>query len=59
MTSGQVTDGTVATEPSRIQHIWSLRERIAESLIADGYTYKSVVVYVMCLLVCGLVLYHL
>nr|XP_027232605.1 D-2-hydroxyglutarate dehydrogenase, mitochondrial-like isoform X2 [Penaeus vannamei] len=40
MTSGQVTDGTVATEPSRIQHIWSLRERIAESLIADGYTYK-------------------
>ncbi|KAK7079825.1 D-2-hydroxyglutarate dehydrogenase, mitochondrial [Halocaridina rubra] len=38
--SGIVTDGTVATEPSRMQHIWSLRERIAEALVKDGYTYK-------------------
>nr|XP_045618024.1 D-2-hydroxyglutarate dehydrogenase, mitochondrial-like isoform X2 [Procambarus clarkii] len=38
--SGIVSDGTTATEPSRMQHIWSIRERIAEALIVDGYTYK-------------------
>lgn len=38
--SGRVSDGTVVTEPSRMLHIWSIRERIAEALICDGYTYK-------------------
>ncbi|KAG7163479.1 D-2-hydroxyglutarate dehydrogenase, mitochondrial-like isoform X2 [Homarus americanus] len=38
--AGLVTDGTVATEPSRMHHIWSIRERIAEALINDGCTYK-------------------
>ncbi|XP_068231381.1 D-2-hydroxyglutarate dehydrogenase, mitochondrial [Palaemon carinicauda] len=38
--SGQVSDGTVATEPSRMLYIWSIRERIAEALIHEGYTYK-------------------
>ncbi|KAK4321554.1 hypothetical protein Pmani_007671 [Petrolisthes manimaculis] len=38
--SGLVSDGTVATEPSKMANIWALRERIAEALILDGYTYK-------------------
>ena len=40
MESGRVSNGTVATEPSRMMYIWSLRERIAEALIVEGYTYK-------------------
>lgn len=40
--SGIVADGTVASEPSRMLHIWELRERIAEALIREGYTFKSV-----------------
>lgn len=38
--SGIVDDGTVASEPSRMLHIWGLRERIAEALHHEGYTYK-------------------
>ncbi|XP_050723483.1 D-2-hydroxyglutarate dehydrogenase, mitochondrial-like [Eriocheir sinensis] len=38
--SGTVSDGTVASEPSRMLHIWALRERIAEALTREGYTYK-------------------
>lgn len=38
--SGLVLDGTVATEPSKMATIWALRERIAEALMHDGYTYK-------------------
>lgn len=37
---GKVTDGTIASEPSKIRHVWDLRERIAESLMHDGYVYK-------------------
>lgn len=40
MGQGTVTDGTVATAPSKQQEIWHLRERIAESLLVDGYCYK-------------------
>lgn len=40
METGQVTDGTVASEPSKIYDIWQLRERIAEALLHDGYCYK-------------------
>ncbi|CAL4068451.1 unnamed protein product, partial [Meganyctiphanes norvegica] len=40
MESGQVTDGTVASEPSKMYDIWQLRERIAEALLHDGYCYK-------------------
>jgi len=40
MTSGEVEDGTVATAPSKQAEIWQLRERIAESLLKDGYCYK-------------------
>jgi len=35
-----VSDGTVATAPSKQRDIWQLRERIAESLLVDGYCYK-------------------
>lgn len=38
--SGLVLDGTVASETSKIQHIWNLRERVAEGLMHDGYCYK-------------------
>jgi len=40
MTDGAVEDGTVATVPSKQSEIWQLRERIAESLLKDGYCYK-------------------
>ncbi|XP_076035373.1 D-2-hydroxyglutaric acid dehydrogenase [Oratosquilla oratoria] len=40
MGSGMVSDGTVSSEPSRMMTLWALRERIAEALLHDGYTYK-------------------
>ncbi|GLH15671.1 Alkyldihydroxyacetonephosphate synthase [Gryllus bimaculatus] len=40
MSSGEVLDGTVANEPSRIQYLWQLRERVAEGLVHDGYVFK-------------------
>lgn len=40
MTSSLVTDGTVATEDSKIKALWSMRERITEALTHDGFTYK-------------------
>lgn len=40
MSSGLVQDGTVTTELTKIQNIWSLRERLAEGLLHDGYCYK-------------------
>jgi len=40
MNEGIVEDGTVATVPSKQSEIWQLRERIAESLLKDGYCYK-------------------
>uniref|UniRef100_A0A8C6TRV7 D-2-hydroxyglutarate dehydrogenase, mitochondrial n=1 Tax=Neogobius melanostomus TaxID=47308 RepID=A0A8C6TRV7_9GOBI len=35
-----VTDGTVATEKSKIKALWSMRERVTEALTHDGFTYK-------------------
>ncbi|KAJ8320780.1 hypothetical protein KUTeg_002367 [Tegillarca granosa] len=40
METGIVENGTVATEPTKIQNIWGLRERLAEALMHDGYNYK-------------------
>ncbi|XP_071353849.1 D-2-hydroxyglutarate dehydrogenase, mitochondrial [Trachinotus anak] len=40
MTSSLVTDGTVATEESKIKTLWSMRERVTEALTHDGFTYK-------------------
>ncbi|XP_047466940.1 D-2-hydroxyglutarate dehydrogenase, mitochondrial [Mugil cephalus] len=40
MTSLLVTDGTVATEDSKINALWSMRERVTEALTHDGYVYK-------------------
>ncbi|XP_066536479.1 D-2-hydroxyglutarate dehydrogenase, mitochondrial isoform X3 [Hoplias malabaricus] len=40
MTSALVSDGTVATEESKIKALWSMRERVTEALTHDGYTYK-------------------
>uniref|UniRef100_A0A672TAR1 D-2-hydroxyglutarate dehydrogenase, mitochondrial n=1 Tax=Sinocyclocheilus grahami TaxID=75366 RepID=A0A672TAR1_SINGR len=40
MTSSLVTDGTVATEATKIKALWSLRERVTEALTHEGYTYK-------------------
>ncbi|XP_052819696.1 D-2-hydroxyglutarate dehydrogenase, mitochondrial-like [Mya arenaria] len=40
MDAGKVLDGTVVAEPTKIQYIWGLRERVAEGLMHDGYCYK-------------------
>lgn len=40
MTSGLVTDGTVAVDDKKIKTLWSLRERITEALTRDGCVYK-------------------
>ncbi|XP_034418979.1 D-2-hydroxyglutarate dehydrogenase, mitochondrial isoform X2 [Cyclopterus lumpus] len=40
MNSSLVTDGTVATEDSKIKALWSMRERVTEALTHDGFTYK-------------------
>ncbi|KAM9354586.1 D-2-hydroxyglutarate dehydrogenase, mitochondrial [Pholidichthys leucotaenia] len=40
MTSMLVSDGTVATEDSKIKALWSMRERITEALTHEGFVYK-------------------
>ncbi|KAJ0009096.1 hypothetical protein NQD34_016511 [Periophthalmus magnuspinnatus] len=40
MNAALVTDGTVATEESKIKALWSMRERVTEALTHDGFTYK-------------------
>ncbi|XP_056151249.1 D-2-hydroxyglutarate dehydrogenase, mitochondrial [Lampris incognitus] len=40
MTSSLITDGTVATEDTKIKALWSMRERVTEALTHDGFTYK-------------------
>ncbi|XP_067658756.1 D-2-hydroxyglutarate dehydrogenase, mitochondrial-like [Haliotis asinina] len=40
MDKGLMTDGTLATDMTKIRAIWQLRERGAEALMVDGYTYK-------------------
>ncbi|XP_077476240.1 D-2-hydroxyglutarate dehydrogenase, mitochondrial isoform X2 [Stigmatopora argus] len=40
LSSSLVSDGTLATEESKTQALWSLRERITEALTRDGFTYK-------------------
>ncbi|KAK7094001.1 D-2-hydroxyglutarate dehydrogenase, mitochondrial-like [Littorina saxatilis] len=40
MEKGKAMDGTLATDTTKIQAIWGLRERMAEGLLHDGYCYK-------------------
>ncbi|XP_004412768.1 PREDICTED: D-2-hydroxyglutarate dehydrogenase, mitochondrial [Odobenus rosmarus divergens] len=40
LSSGLVTDGTVATDQMKLKALWALRERISEALSQDGYVYK-------------------
>ncbi|XP_078616343.1 D-2-hydroxyglutarate dehydrogenase, mitochondrial-like [Branchiostoma floridae x Branchiostoma japonicum] len=40
MENGIVGDGTVATEPSKVQALWALRENVAVALRRDGCVYK-------------------
>ena len=40
MEEGDVNDGTVATDRGKLIALWSLRERIAEALNAEGTVYK-------------------
>ncbi len=35
-----IIDGTMATDETKIQTLWSLREKISEALVKDGVTYK-------------------
>lgn len=40
-TKGLVQDGTIAADITQIKHLWSLRERVAESVTKNGsYCYK-------------------
>ncbi|XP_056265074.1 D-2-hydroxyglutarate dehydrogenase, mitochondrial isoform X2 [Pseudoliparis swirei] len=41
MNSSLVTDGTAATEDSKIKALWAMRERVTEALTHDGFTYKD------------------
>ncbi|XP_023221308.1 D-2-hydroxyglutarate dehydrogenase, mitochondrial-like [Centruroides sculpturatus] len=40
MEKNLIKDGTMVTEPGRIQNVWGIRERITEALLHEGYTYK-------------------
>ncbi|XP_055846275.1 D-2-hydroxyglutarate dehydrogenase, mitochondrial isoform X1 [Episyrphus balteatus] len=40
MESGEICDGTITSDPSKIKEIWSLRERVPLALIKDGYCFK-------------------
>ncbi|GAB1606163.1 D-2-hydroxyglutarate dehydrogenase, mitochondrial-like [Argonauta hians] len=40
MGNGSVADGTVAGDMTQMANLWSLRERISESILKDGYCYK-------------------
>ncbi|XP_068607809.1 D-2-hydroxyglutarate dehydrogenase, mitochondrial [Brachionichthys hirsutus] len=40
LASSLVTDGTVATEESKMKALWSMRERVPEALTHEGVTYK-------------------
>lgn len=40
MTASLVIDGTVATEDAKIKALWSMRERVTEALLHDGFVYK-------------------
>eukprot|EP00057_Strongylocentrotus_purpuratus_P002511 XP_003724670.1 PREDICTED: D-2-hydroxyglutarate dehydrogenase, mitochondrial [Strongylocentrotus purpuratus] len=40
MSTGFISDGTVATDGSKITALWSLRERIAEGLVRMGWCFK-------------------
>ncbi|GIY83559.1 d-2-hydroxyglutarate dehydrogenase, mitochondrial [Caerostris extrusa] len=40
MEHNYINDGTIATEPSRIKVLWSIRERITEALLQEGCGYK-------------------
>jgi len=40
MSDGTVLDGCVAEDSQKATNLWQLRERMAESLMHDGYVYK-------------------
>ena len=40
MNDGTVIDGCVAEDSQKATNLWQLRERMAESLMHDGYVYK-------------------
>lgn len=37
---GMITDGTISSDLTSLKKLWSIRERIAEALLADGKCYK-------------------
>lgn len=40
MNRGDIIDGTVTSEKSKIQQIWQLRELIATATVKEGYVFK-------------------
>ena len=40
MAKEHVSDGTVATDMTKVSSLWALRERIAEALNSEGIVYK-------------------
>ncbi|XP_076244604.1 D-2-hydroxyglutaric acid dehydrogenase [Calliopsis andreniformis] len=35
-----IEDGTLTSDPAKVKNIWSLRERISEGIIHEGYVFK-------------------
>ncbi|XP_033210256.1 D-2-hydroxyglutarate dehydrogenase, mitochondrial [Belonocnema kinseyi] len=40
MNEGIIADGTLSSEPSKMQNMWALRERITEGIMHEGYVFK-------------------
>lgn len=35
-----IEDGTLTSDPTKVKHIWALRERISEGVLREGYVFK-------------------
>ncbi|KAF3429149.1 hypothetical protein E2986_05180 [Frieseomelitta varia] len=35
-----IEDGTLTSDPTKVKHIWALRERISEGVLKEGYVFK-------------------
>ena len=40
LSEGIVEDGTLTSDPAKIKSIWSVRERISEGILREGYVFK-------------------
>ncbi|XP_012151768.1 D-2-hydroxyglutaric acid dehydrogenase isoform X2 [Megachile rotundata] len=40
LSDGIIEDGTLTSDPAKIKSIWSIRERISEGVLREGYVFK-------------------